>query len=269
MQYLFSYAGAALVLAMTLAGLVLLGVGVVRILTDLVLDLRASRISPEPLDDQLLGFAAAAVERVSGTAGADVPTVVVLPLLGRPFPGPQRRSVGTGGLAITRFAPGRPISIVLARAALTNLSVAALTNLIAHELAHVIQYRTLAGKVRHYAWAIGFLMVTLSMAAWMVATRSTPMIAATGAVALAYLAVRMFWQRREELAADRFAIALTADLGGAEELMRFYEENMRDRPLPEGRVRRAITLLERRWLATHPEPHDRLAAMRSHIVEMR
>lgn len=235
MQYLF-YAGAVLLLAITLAGLVLLGVGVVKILSDLVLELRARRIQPEPVDDDLLGRAAEAVKRISRRAGVAAPSVLVVPLLGRPFPGPQRRSVGTGGLAITQFTPGRPIGIVFARSALTDLSAAALDNLIAHELAHVIRYRTRAGRVRHYAWAIGFLLVTLSMAAWMVATRSGAMLAATAAIALAYLVIRMSWQRREELAADLFAIGLTTDLAGTEELMRFYEENMRDKPLPEGRL---------------------------------
>ena len=265
MQYLV-YAVLVLMLVLTLAGLVLMGVGVVKILSDLLLELRARRLQPEPAAEELLVRAAATVERISRRAGVVAPAVVMVALLGRPFQGPQRRSVGTGGLAVTRFTPRRPISIVFARAALTDLSRAALDNLVAHDLGHVIRYRTRTGRVRHYAWAIGFLLVTLSMAAWMVATQSGAMLVATGAVALAYLVLRTFWQRRAEVVADLFAIALTTDLAGTEELMRYYEENMLDEPLPEGRLRRALALLERRWLATHPEPQLRLQAMRHHLA---
>lgn len=266
MQYLF-YAGAVLLLVLTLAGLVLVGVGVVKMLSDLVLELRSRRLQPEPADEELLERAAAAVERISRRAGVVAPAVLVVPLLGRPFPGQQRRSVGTGGLAVTRFIPRRPISIVFARAAVTELSRRALDHLVAHEMGHVLRYRTRIGRVRHYAWSIGFLVVTLSMAAWMVATQSGAMLVATAAIALAYLVIRTFWQRREEVAADLFAVALTTDLAGTEELMRFYEENMRDEPLPEGRLRRALALLDRRWLATHPEPQQRLQAMRDHLAQ--
>jgi len=76
-------------------------------------------------------------------------------------------------------------------------------------------------------------------------TRCGALVGATAAVALAYLLLQMFWQRREELAADRFAIELTADLAGTEELRRFYEENLRDEPT--GRLRCAGALLERRF----------------------
>lgn len=265
MQYVF-YAGAVLLLVLTLAGLVLMGLGAVKMLSDLVLQLRSCRLQPEPADEELLERAAAAVERISRRAGVVAPEVLVVSLLGRPFPGPQRRSLGTGGLAVTRFIPRRPISVVFARAAVTDLSRAALDSLAAHELGHVLRYRTRAGRIRHYAWAIGFLVVTVFMAAWMAATQSGAMLVATAVIALAYLVIRTFWQRREEVAADLFAVALTTDLAGAEELMRFYEENMRDEPLPEGRLRRTLALLDRRWLASHPEPQQRLQAMRHHLA---
>ena len=265
MTYLV-FAGVVVLLVLTLAGLALMGVGVVRILSDLVLELRARRLQPESADEELLERAVAVVERISSRAGVDAPAVLVVPLLGRPFPGPQRRSVGTGGLAVTRFTPRQQIRVVFARAAVTDLSTAALANLVAHELGHVIRYRTRTGRVRHYAWAIGFLLVTFFMAAWMVATQSGAMLVATAVVALAYLVIRTFWQRREEAAADLFAISLTSDLAGTEELMRFYEENMRDEPLPEGRLRRALAHFEQRWLAPHPEPQQRLQAMRQHLA---
>jgi Zn-dependent protease with chaperone function len=235
-------------------------------LSDLVLELRSRRLDPEPVDEQLRERAAAAVEQVSRRAGVAAPAVLVVPLLGRPFPGQQRRSVGTGGLAVTRFTPGQPISIVFARAALTEVSRRALDHLVAHELGHVIRYRTRIGRVRHYAWSIGFLAVTLPMAAWVVATQSGALLAATATVALGYMVLRAVWQRREEGEADLFAIALTVDLNGCAELMTFYEQNMRDEPLPDGRLRRGLAIIDRRWLATHPEPHQRLQVMRDHLA---
>lgn len=266
MQYLYLTV-ALLLVAVALAGLACIGLGAATILNDLVLELRQRQVpSSEPADSQLVARATAAVGRMSARAGIATPTVDVVPLLGRPVPAPQRRSVGTGGLAVTRFTPRRPIGILFARAALTDLSDAALNNLVAHELGHVIRFSTQAGRLRHYAWAIGFLLATLPLAALVVATRSGALVGATAAVALAYLLLQMFWQRREELAADRFAIELTADLAGTEELMRFYEENLRDEPLPKRRLRRAGALLDRRWLATHPEPQQRLMLMRRHLV---
>lgn len=104
MQYLF-YAGAVLLLVLTLACLVLMGVGVGKMLSDLVLELRSRRHDPAPADEQLLERGAAAVAQVSLRAGLAAPHVLVVPLLGRPIPGQQRRSVGAGGLAVTRFTP--------------------------------------------------------------------------------------------------------------------------------------------------------------------
>ena len=257
---------ATLVVIVTVAGLVCVGVAVTAVLNQLLRELRTRRRSPEPLDEQLCGRAAAAVERMCQRAGVAAPTAVVVPLLGRPFPGAQPR-LGTGGLAVTRFRPGRPVGVVFARAALTELSDPALDNLVGHELAHVIRYRTLAGRARHYGWVLGFVLVQLAIATWMVAARSGAVLAAAGPVTLIYLAVRLFRQRREELAADRYAIELTADLAGAEELMGFYDQHMRDRPARRGRLRRAAVSLGRRGLATHPEPQLRLAVMRGHRAQ--
>jgi Zn-dependent protease with chaperone function len=83
--------------------------------------------------------------------------------------------------------------------------------------------------------------------------------------AIAFLALRVAFDRREEMAADLFAIKLTRDLDAAAELMRFYEENV-SRPLPDGRLTRTWAQLERRWFATHPEPQVRLAAMGRHLA---
>ena len=262
--YLF-YAVLTVVLLAMLACLVIMTVGVGKILSDLIGDLRQYRVRPGPREEQLTGRAASAVDRIARQAGTPSAPVVVRPLLGRPFPGGQHRAVGTGGLAVTRFIPGRPVTVEFAAAALTDLSDAALDSLVAHELAHVIRYRTRSGRLRHYAWPAAFLVASLPLVVWVAATQSGAALALTGVGSLAYLLLRTFWQRREELAADRFAIELTQDLPAAAELMGFYEQHM-DMPLPAGRVRRTAATLSRRGLATHPEPQHRLEAMRGHLT---
>lgn len=258
--YLY-YAIVALVQLAMLACLVLMTVEVVKIVRGLVLERREYRVPPGPREEQLTGRAASAVARMTRRAGIPSVPVIVRPLLGRPFPGAQQRRVGTGGLAVTRFAPRRPVTIDFAAAALTDLSDSALDSLVAHELAHVIRYRTRAGRLRHHAWAGAFLAISLPLVVWVAATQSGAVLALAGLASLTYLLVRTFWQRREERAADRFAILLTRDLPAAAELLGFYEQNM-DVPLPSGRLRRAAAARSRRVLATHPEPQDRLEAMR-------
>jgi len=258
--YLF-YALAALVLLATFACLILMMVEVGKMIRDLVLELWQHRVPPGPREEQLTCRAAAAVDDMAGRAGIPSTPVLVRPLLGRPFPGAQHRPVGTGGLAVTRFLPRRPVTIEFAAAALTGLSDAALHSLVAHELAHVIRYRTRAGRLRHYAWLVALLVILLPLVVWAVATRSGAVLGIAGMAALAYLLVRTYWQRREELAADRFAIALTRDLPAAAELIGLYEQNMHE-PLPPGKLRHAANALSRRVLVTHPEPQDRLEAMR-------
>lgn len=262
--YLF-YAVLTVVLLATLACLVIMTVGVGKILSDLIGELRQYRVRPGPREEQLRGRAGAAVDRIARRAGTPSTPVVVRPLLGRPFPGAQHRAVGTGGLAVTRFIPGRPVTVEFAAAALTDLSDDALDSLVAHEMAHVIRYRTRSGRLRHYAWPAAFLAVSLPLVVWVAVTQSGAVLALVGMASLAYLLFRTFWQRREELAADRFAIELTQDLPAAAELMGFYEQNM-DMPLPPGRLRRRAASVTRRGLATHPEPQQRLAAMRAYLA---
>ncbi|CAM3583905.1 M48 family metalloprotease [Nocardioides marinus] len=93
-----------------------------------------------------------------------------------------------------------------------------------------------------------------------------PAMLATMTAAVAFLGLRVAFDRREEIAADLFAVDLTRDLDAAAELMRFYEDNVA-RPLPDGGLGRAWARLERRWFATHHEPQARLAAMRRHLVD--
>ena len=80
------------------------------------------------------------------------------------------------------------------------------------------------------------------------------------------LGLQVAFDRREEIAADLFAVELTHDLDAAAELMRFLDEHV-TRPLPAGRFARAVTCLERRWFATHPPALARLAAMRRRLAE--
>lgn len=80
--------------------------------------------------------------------------------------------------------------------------------------------------------------------------------------AVAFLGLRFTFDRREEAAADLFAINLTRDLDAAAVLMRFYEKGLA-RTTPDGGP--AWSRLERRWFATHPEPQARLAAMRRRL----
>lgn len=48
-----------------------------------------------------------------------------------------------------------------------------------------------------------------------------PAMLATMTIAVAFLGLRVAFDRREEIAADLFAISLTRDLAAAAELMRF------------------------------------------------
>lgn len=89
-----------------------------------------------------------------------------------------------------------------------------------------------------------------------------PAMLATMTAAVAFLGLRVAFDRREEIAADLFAVDLTRDLDAAAELMRFYEKSLA-RPTPDGGP--AWSRLERRWFATHPEPQARLAAMRRRL----
>jgi Zn-dependent protease with chaperone function len=139
------------------------------------------------------------------------------------------------------------------------------------ELAHVIR-RDRTSAAAHYGWLAGYLVLVLAGGGLTVtALAAAPQLAglamlATMTAAVAFLGLRVAFDRREEIAADLFAVDLTRDLDAAAELMRFYEDNVA-RPLPDGGLGRAWARLERRWFATHPEPQARLAAMRRHLVD--
>lgn len=227
---------------------------------------RATAVADEqPLQQR----AAAAMAAAAALANVTTPGTDVVAVLGTPT-GDGPPVVGDGGLAVTRFRVGRPPTVVFARAALTELSPAAVRSLAAHELAHVIR-REHSSAAAPYAWMVGYLVlmlagVSLSVTALAAAPHLGGLaLLATLAAAVAFLGLQVAFDRREEIAADLFAIDLTRDLDAADELMRFLESHV-TRPLPHGCLGRSWGRLERRWFATHPEPQTRLAAMRSHLV---
>lgn len=223
-----------------------------------------------PVDDVLQSQAAAAITAVAALANVPPPATDVVAYLGAPA-GDDARPVGDGGLAVTRFRAGHPATVVFAQAALTGLSRVALQSLAAHELAHVIR-RERSSTGARYSWLVGYLALMLAGAGITVTTLlaapqlAGPALLATMSAAVAFLGLRVAFDRREEIAADLFAVGLIRDLEAAAELMRFYEENVA-KPLPPGGLGRAWAQLERRWFATHPDPQARLSAMRRHLVD--
>ncbi|MBS42564.1 MAG: hypothetical protein CMH83_05230 [Nocardioides sp.] len=223
-----------------------------------------------PVDEALQAQAAAAMAAVAARANVVPPATDVVAYLGTPT-GDDDRPAGDGGLAVTRFRAGHPATVVFAQAALTGLSRSALHSLAAHELGHVVR-RERSSAAARYSWLVGYLMLMLAGGGLTVtALRAAPQLAgpallATTSAAVAFLALQVAFDRREEITADLFAVALTRDLDAATELMGFYEENVA-KPLPAGRLGRAWAQLERRWFATHPDPRSRLAAMRRHLVD--
>jgi Zn-dependent protease with chaperone function len=225
---------------------------------------------PDPVDEVLQAQAAAAMATVAAAAHVAPPATDVVAYLGTPT-GDDARPAGDGGLAVTRFRAGHPATVVFAQAALTGLSRSALQSLAAHELGHVVRRERTSAAAR-YGWLAGYLALMLAGGGLTVtALLATPQLAgpallATTSAAVAFLALQVAFDRREEIAADLFAVDLTHDLEAAAELMGFYEENVA-KPLPAGRLGRPWAQLERRWFATHPDPRSRLAAMRRHLVD--
>ena len=251
-----------------LAGAILLVAALAKVLLTWSPGQRTRRAAA-PVDDAALQQrAVTAMAAVAQLANVAAPATDVVAVLGAPTGAPER-GVGDGGLAVTRFRAGRP-TVVFAQAALTGLSPAAVQSLAAHELAHVLR-RAQSSTLGRYAWLLGYLMLVLAgLALTVTALAAAPQLAgpamlATMAAAVAFLGLQVAFDRREEIAADLFAIDLTRDLDAATELMRFYETNL-SRPPPARGLGRAWALLERRWFVTHPEPRRRLAAMRQHLA---
>lgn len=254
--------GAFLLAALLLlTGLVLLGFQLWVLISDTRRS-RAARRSAQPVDAALSERAAAVIDDLAAWAGVTAPPVRVVPLLGVPLRSDS--GVGVGGLAVTRALPGQPVEVVFAAAAITRLSSAALGSLAAHELAHVVATRSRPRN--RYVWMAGYLALA---AALMLMTVTTPdllgfTVLGAAVATFGFHAVHAAVRRREEVAADLFALDLTGDLGGAEELIRFNAGMLRS---DRGGWPSFLLWLARveRWVATHPEPHVRLAAMRRHL----
>ncbi|QSR24109.1 hypothetical protein CFH99_00525 [Nocardioides aromaticivorans] len=261
---------AALLIAVAiayLAGAVLLVAALAKMLLTWSTGQRTRRAAA-PIDTALQQRAVTAMADVAQLANVAAPTTDVVAILGAPTGAPER-GLGDGGLAVTRFRDGYP-TVVFTQAALTELSPAAVQSLAAHELAHVLR-RAHSSTMARYAWLLGYLVLVLAgLTLTVTALAAAPQLAgpamlATMAAAVAFLGLQVAFDRREEIAADLFAIDLTRDLDAATELMQFYETNLA-RPRPAHGLGRAWTRLERRWFATHPEPQTRLAAMRRHLA---
>ena len=150
-------------------------------------------------------------------ARADVPTppTRVLTFLGSaPSRGPG--VLGSRGLAETRWAPRREPSIVFAAPALTAIDESMLEALVAHEVAHVLKYRTGSARAADYAVLAAVAVLGAALLAATAVTWSTSWAALmplTACVAISIpLAVWMAHRRREELDADRYAIGSPATL---------------------------------------------------------
>ena len=120
-----------------LGGAVLMVAALVKVLVTWT-DGWCTRCSAGSVDEALQHRAAMAMVAVAELANVAAPPTDVVAILGVST-GDAEHLVGDGGLAVTRFRPGRPATVVFARAAITGLSCAALQSLAAHELAHVIR----------------------------------------------------------------------------------------------------------------------------------
>lgn len=215
--------------------------------------------APPELQDR----AAVVVARVCARADVPAPPTRVVTFLGSaPSRGPG--VLGSRGLAETRWAPRREPSIVFAAPALTAIDESMLEALVAHEVAHVLKYRTGSARAADYAVLAAVAVLGAALLAATAVTWSTSWAALmplTACVAIFIpLAVWMAHRRREELDADRYAIRLTGDLDAATALLRYQDQHLA-RPLSDGTWSRALATINRRLMATHPETSMRVAAM--------
>ncbi|MGY2872841.1 Zn-dependent protease with chaperone function [Marmoricola sp. URHA0025 HA25] len=122
---------------------------------------------------------------------------------------------------MTRFRLNEPATILLASGA-GVVSRVGLDSLLAHELAYAVTYATGRSVLRHYAVVVPFfVMIPLMIGVARAASVSValPVASLTAAVVLAWWT---YLSRRQEIAADLYAIELTGDLAGAAELMDLY-----------------------------------------------
>lgn len=129
------------------------------------------------------------------------------------------------------------------------------------ELAHAAAHATRRSVLRHYALAVPFLFtIPLLISVALAASVSVALPVAALAAALV-LAWWTYLSRRQEIAADLYAIELTGDLEGATELMNLYISARTGTRRSGGLVRNLEGYFE-----THPPPEARLEAMRRHVT---
>lgn len=115
--------------------------------------------------------------------------------------------------------------------------------------------------LRHYASVIPFFL-TVPLMIWVAVEVSASV--ALMAAGMACVVVLGWWtslSRRQEIAADLYAINLTGDLAGAAELMNLYISARPETSRVPTLVRAAGGYFE-----THPTPEARLAAMGRHLA---
>ena len=127
------WAGLALAVVLTLAGVGLMVFGVVQQLRSLRTQLRQEWRPPDvSSDSELAQRAQEILDELCAKAGEHRVDVTVVPILGRPAPN-SVAGLGTGGPAVTRFRLNQPAYILLASGA-GVLSRPGLASLLAHEL---------------------------------------------------------------------------------------------------------------------------------------
>lgn len=248
----------AIVIVMALLALVVTVVGVVTVYRVFAQLRQELQIPDVPSDPVLAAAAQTLVDDLARRRNLPPPTVTVLPILGRPASGGSAGQVGTGGLGLTRLHAGGRATIVLAAAA-ADLSEAARDALLAHELAHVERRDARRIMLMYYVCLSALIAAVVIVTA--VAASSSMAVALAGFLGLFLFTMVAVMSRREETAADLYAIELTRNLDAAEELMDVYIQARKDGP----RRSRLRAFAEDRVWATHPEPEARLDAMRRHL----
>lgn len=254
------WAAFGLAVVLMVVGLVVMVVGVGVQLRALRTQLRQEWRPPATSSDPALAQRAQEIlDDLCAKAGERPVVVTVVPILGRPTPS-SAAGLGTGGPAVTRFRINQPASILLASGA-GVLSRAGLQSLLAHELAHAAAYASRRSVLRHYAAVVPFFL-TVPLMIWVALAVSISV--ALPVAALAATVLLAWWtslSRRQEIAADLYAIDLTGDLDGATELMDLYISARTEK-------RHDIRLVRtfEAYFETHPSPEARLAIMAQHLT---
>lgn len=201
--------------------------------------------------------------RLARAAGVKPPPVVAVPVLGN---GRGHQGRLDGALAITESRDGEP-TIYIAQAAAEALPDTALDYLLAHELGHVVAWRrpTYRSSLRIkelLMFGPGATAALLAVAEAIAVATSTATVPRSALILFAAWPVllvlgqmgRMAVQRREELAADRWAGQLLGTVVGLEACAQWTAQH--------AAPRRRQHLGEWLLTGTHPKYSTRLAAMR-------